>query len=104
MTKKKADLVNNGLVNVPNINIEYKGFHIVPKLDFGKYPHSDVNTYRKGYVVVKSGINVMPGATWASSIIESKEMIESYLEANGNAELFWTIIRRKQGLEEYEEV
>lgn len=102
--RKKVEHVSNGLVNVPNIDIEYKGFHIMPKRDFGGYPYSNVNTIRKGYVVVKDGCNVMPGATWAHSVIEAKEMIESYIEAEGNGDLFWKIHREKQGLGEYEEV
>lgn len=102
--KKNAEFVNNGLVNVPNIDIEYKGFHIVPKLDFGSYPYQSVNTYRKGYIAVKNGANAMAGATWAKSIIEAKAMIDSHIEANGDAKLFWSILRSKQGLDEYQEV
>lgn len=102
--KKKAEKVSNGLVMVPKIDIEYRGFHIEAKRDFGNQPFSNVNTYRKGYVVVKNGANIMPGGTWASSIIEAKVMIDTYLEADGNAQLFWDILRRKQGLGEYEEV
>lgn len=102
--RKKAEFVSNGLVNVPNIDIEYRGYHIIPKLDFGSYPYLNVNTYKKGYVIVKDSMNVMPGATWATSIIEAKEMINSLIESNGDGQLFWEIQRRKQGLEEYEEV
>jgi hypothetical protein len=102
--RKKAEKVSNGLVNVPNIDIEYRGFHIVPKRDFGNYPHHNVNTYKKGYVVTQDGMNVMAGATWASSVIEAKVMIDSHIEADGDGDLFWKIMRKKQGLDEYEEV
>lgn len=102
--RKKPEFVSNGLVNVPDINIEYKGFNIIPKRDFGKYPYSNVNTYRKGYVIVKDGVNVMAGGAWATSVIQAKSMIDSHIEANGNAELFWKIHRSKQGLDEWEEV
>lgn len=101
---KKAEMVFNGLVNVPNINIEYRGFNIVPKRDFGSYPYSNVNTYRKGYVVVKNGVNVIAGASWASSVIEAKAMIDSHIKADGDGDLFWKIHRAKQGRDEYEEV
>lgn len=101
---KKPEYVFNGLVNVPNINIEYRGFHIIPKRDFGGYPYSNVNVYKKGYVIVKGGCNVMAGATWADSVIVAKAMIDSHIEADGNAELFWKIHRAKQGLDEWSEV
>ena len=101
---KEAELVHNGLVNVPQIDIEYRDFHIVPKLDFGSTPYQNVNTYRKGYVIVKDGVNVMPGATWATSVIEAKVMIDVYIEADGNGEMFWKILRVKQGMCDYEKV
>jgi hypothetical protein len=102
--KKRAEKVFNGICNVPNIDIEYKGFHIIPKRDFGKYPYMNVNTYRKGYVIVQNNVNVMAGATWTSSIVEAKVLIDSHIEANGDSDLFWKIQRSKQGLDEYEEV
>lgn len=103
--KKEAEYVFNGLINVPNIDIEYRGYHIVPKRDFGGYPFSsNGNTYRRGYVVVQGCVNVMPGATWSSSVIEAKAMIDSYIEADGDNQLFWEIHRKKQGRDEYQEV
>lgn len=102
--EKRPKFVNNGLVNVPNIEIEYRGFIIKPKLDFGKYPYQGVNTYRKGYVMTKDGYNVMAGATWATSIVEAKSMIDSHLEAEGDPIRFWKIENAKRGLNEYEEV
>lgn len=102
--KKKVEWVFNGIVNVPDIDIEYRGFHIRPKRDFGGYPYANVNTYKKGYVVVKDGMNAMPGATWSFSVIEAKVMIDSFIEAGGDAKVFWEITREKQGLAEYEEV
>jgi hypothetical protein len=104
VVKKKVEFVHNGLVNVPDIKIDYRGFTIQPKRDFGSYPYSNVNTYRKGYVAVKDNLNYMPGATWASSVIEAKAMIDSYIEADGNGQKFWEIHREKQGLGEFEEV
>lgn len=101
---KKAELVHNGIINVPNIDIEYRGFHIRPKLDFGRTPYQNVNTYRKGYVVVKGNVNVMAGGTWATSVIEAKAMIDAHIEADGNGEMFWKILRVKQGMSDYEEV
>lgn len=103
--KKKAEKVHNGLVNVPNIDIEYRGFHIIAKRDFGRYAHHNVNTYRKGYVITNdNGCNVMPGAAWAASVIEAKVMVDTLIEAEGDGALFWEILRAKQGRDEYEEV
>ena len=101
---KEAEKVHNGLVNVPNIDIEYKGYHIKPKLDFGGYAHKNVNTYYKGYVVVKDGYNAMPGATWSPSVIGAKVMIDTFIEADGDGDVFWKLHRSKQGLDEYKEV
>lgn len=102
--RKKVERISNGLVNVPDIKIEYRGFIIQPKRDFGGYPYSNVNTIRKGYVAVRDGLNYMPGATWAGSVIEAKAMIDSYIEADGDGQKFWEIHREKQGLAEFEEV
>ena len=98
---KEAKMIHNGLVNVPDIDLEYRDFHIVPKLDFDGMPYQNVNTYRKGYVIVKDYVNIMPGATWATSVIEAKAMIDAYIEADGNAEMFWKIFRVKEGKCDY---
>lgn len=104
MERKKVEYVNNGLVNVPDIDIEYRGFRIRPKLDFGSTPYLNVNTYKKGYVVVQDGINPMPGATWSTSVLEAKVMIDVYIEADGDGDTFWKMMREKQGRAEYEDV
>ncbi len=102
---KETKLVYNGLIEVPDIEIEYRGFHIVPKLDFEGVPHEGVaNTYRKGYLIVIDYVNIMPSDTWATSVIEAKAMIDAYSEADGNAEMFWKILRVKEGKCDYEEV
>lgn len=101
---KKVETVSNGLVQVPNIDIEYRGYHIVPKRDFGSTPWQNVNTYRKGYVVTDGFVNVLPAATWSSSVIEAKAMIDSYIDSNGDSDLFWKLLREKQGRDIYQEV
>lgn len=101
---KKATMRFNGLAMVPDIDIEYRGFNIKAKMDFGNSPYKNVNTYRKGYVVVKDGVNAMPGAIWATSIVEAKSMIDSFIEADGSSAMFWVIQGEKQGKNEYEEV
>lgn len=102
--RKEAELVYNGIVNVPNILIEYKGFEIRQKLDFGGYPYQNVNTYKKGYVVVQDHTNVLAGGTWSKSIIEAKVAIDCHIEAKGDSFLFWKLLNEHQGLGEWEEV
>ena len=36
--KKRAKVVSNGLMRVPNIKVAYRGYQIEPKLDFGGTP------------------------------------------------------------------
>ena len=38
MMKQKAEMVRNGMILVPNISVEYKGYAICPKLDMGSVP------------------------------------------------------------------
>jgi len=65
---------------------------------------SEGSSVCKGYVVTNGVCNVMPGATWAHSIIEAKVMIDILIEANGNSARFWEILREPQGFAEWEEV
>lgn len=105
MGRKAVEYVHNGMINVPSISIEYRGFTIKPKLDMGSTPwSSNGNTIRKGYVVVRDGYNPMPGGAWAQSVIEAKVMIDTFIEAEENAEKFWMLLREKQGLAEYQDV
>lgn len=102
---KKAATVYNGLLNVPDIRIEYQGYTIQPKRDFGGNPYfSNGNVYKKGYIVVQNGMAVMPGATWSASIVEAKAAIDSLIDADGDIEKFWDIMREKQGRTEWSEV
>jgi hypothetical protein len=103
---KKAELVSNGLIKVPNILIEYRGYQIKPKRDFGSHPYHTSNggVIYKGYVVTDGICNVMPGATWAHSVSEAKEMIDVFIESNGDSAKFWELLRERQGLAEWEEV
>ena len=70
--KKQAEMVRNGMISVPNISIEYKGFTIRPKLDMGSTPWLvNGNEYRRGYIVTRNGIQIMPGGAWFTSVIEA---------------------------------
>lgn len=103
--KKRADYVSNGMIMVPDISIEYKGYVIRPKLDMGSTPWlSKGNNYRRGYIVVKDGIQIMPGAIWFHSIIEARVAVDILIEVNGDGTAFWKRWYECRGLDEYEDV
>ena len=53
------EMVNNGLMLVPKILVEYRGYRIVPKLDFGRRPFlADGVWVSSGYVVTDGMCNV----------------------------------------------
>lgn len=105
---KKAEMVSNGLINVPNISIDYRGYTIVPKRDFGNIAYqSNGCVYRKGYVVIGGEYricNVMPGGIWFNSIVEAKDGIDTLIESKESGKDFWAIQKEKDGLNEWEEV
>lgn len=103
--KKEAETVWNGLVMVPDVRVEYKGFIIQPKLDMGATPwRIGPNDIRKGYVITKDGANVMPGATWALSVSKGKDMIDAFLSSGGDAQNFYQILQEREGRDEWEKV
>lgn len=57
--------------------IDYRSFTIEPKQDFGPTGFLINNRFTKiGYVVVKNGSNIMPGATWFHTIEHAKAAID----------------------------
>lgn len=103
--KKKAESVSNGMIMVPNISIEYKGYTIRPKLDMGSTPWLiDGNEYRRGYIVTRDGVQVMPGATWFHSVLEARVAIDILIDVKGDGPAFWHLMREQNGLNEYESV
>lgn len=85
----------NGMVKVRWKQIHYRGFTIQPKLDMGSSPHlSNANSIRTGWVVVRDGCNVMPGATYTGSPLSAKAMIDLFIEAKEDAETFWKLMRQ----------
>ena len=55
MMKQKAEMVRNGMILVPNISVEYKGYAICPKLDMGSVPWQVAgNQYQRGYIVTRN--------------------------------------------------
>lgn len=105
MERKMADYRYNGMINVPDIMIEYQGYIIQPKLDMGRTSwFSNGNQINRGYVITDGTCNIMPGGTWAHSVLEAKVMIDIYIESAGISEEFWNLLREKQGLAEWEYV
>lgn len=103
--KVQAELIKNGMILVPNISIEYKGYTIRPKLDMGTSPWLiNGNEYRRGYIVTQNDLQVMPGSTWFSSVIEARFAIDVLIESNGDKTAFWNLWNEYSGRNEYESV
>lgn len=102
---KRAESVFNGICNVPDIEIAYRGYRIVPKKDFS-VPYLSVNEYRKGYCVIEKdrNVNVAPGASWAITVSSAKDMIDAIIEAGEDKEKYHDIIEKREGRDLYEEV
>lgn len=74
--------------------IDYRGYTIVPKRDFGPMGHYvDGKLTKVGYVAVKDGCNAMPGATWFHTVESAKEAIDVLVAVGGDSELFWQRLR-----------
>ena len=64
--------------------IDYRGFTIKPKRDFGPKGFYINGKFTKiGYVAVKDGCNAMPGATWFHTIESAKEAINILIDVGG---------------------
>jgi hypothetical protein len=75
--------------------IDYRGYTIAPKQDFGLLGglRADGRLTKVGYVVVKGGCNAMPGATWFHTIEGAKEAIDVLDDVGGDANRFWQRMR-----------
>lgn len=83
----------NGMLSVQWRQIHYRGFTIQPKLDMGRSPHvSNGNMYQTEWVVVRNGRNAMPGAVYATSPINAKAMIDTFIEADEDPNKFWKLL------------
>jgi len=86
-------VLNNGIYNVKNRVVKYRGFEIKPKLDFGQYPYrSHGNVISTGWVVIKDGCLAMPGATWSESILSARAAIDIWIESGFDAKKFWELM------------
>lgn len=78
--------------------VDYHGFTIEPKRDFGPTGFFiDGKFIKRGYVVVKDGCNAMPGATWFYTIELAKEAIDIWIDVHCDAALFWVHLPAKKG-------
>lgn len=84
----------NGMINVPDKVVEYRGFKIIPKLDMGSYPHlSHGNSFRCGFIILdEKGDHCMPGATWSSCYLSARASIDLWLEADRDAKKYWELM------------
>ena len=76
--------------------MKYRNFEIAPKLDFGKVGHYIGGKYIKtGHVVTDGFCNVLPGATWARTPSQARDLIDAHIESQGDAETFWGIVKKQ---------
>ena len=87
--------------------IDYRGFTIEPKRDFGPTGfYIDGKFTKIGYVVIKDGCNAMPGATWFHTTESAKNAIDILIEVGGAdiwnrpagySRRFWERVRAQEG-------
>lgn len=64
--------------------IDYRGFTIEPKRDFGPSGFYIGGRFvKRGYVVVKERCNAMPAATWFLTIEDAKQAIDVLIDVDG---------------------
>jgi hypothetical protein len=91
---EEKDLICRFLDIVEEQAVEYRGYTITPKLDFGNRPHLVNGAYYKhGWVVVKDGCNAMPGATWFSLVSKAKRAIDILEDVGEDSDEFWKRMR-----------
>lgn len=74
--------------------LSYRNVQIAPKYDFGDDGFLiDGIKVRHGFVCIADGCNILPGATWAETIDCAKRLIDAYFASNGEADIFWKIVR-----------
>lgn len=75
--------------------IQYAGFDIVAKLDFGQYGYWDSKhrcNINAGWVVVENGCNALPGATWAKTQEQAIGLISVFLAVDRDPDKFWHMV------------
>ena len=70
--------------------LDYRGFTVEPKRDFGQSGFYIGGKFvKRGFVVTKGGCNAMPGATWFLSVEDATQAIDTFIDVDGDADKFW---------------
>lgn len=78
--------------------IRYRGFTIKPKLDFGTHGYLiDGQWVKTGWVVCDTTgfCNMMPAATWFRTIDTAVDGIDTLIESDFDADVFWKLTQEK---------
>lgn len=84
-----------------NYSVQYRGFTLHVKGDFGDQPHLiDGLPCAWGYIAVRNGCNAMPGATWFQTVKDGKRGVDALIQAEAmfyapeaQAAEFWRLVR-----------
>lgn len=71
-------------------------YQIKIKRDWGRYGFWNPKTRRlekQGFVVVKGGCNIMPGAVWFKTVEQAIRAIAILEQASHDADLFWQLMK-----------
>jgi hypothetical protein len=81
-----------------NYTLNYRDHMILVKQDFGSSFHLiDGMPTNIGYVVVKDGVNVMPGAVWFQTVKQARRAVDLLILTEGNVELFYKAMNAYNG-------
>lgn len=74
--------------------VRYRTLFIVPKRDFGNRGFLiKGGIVKSGFVVTDGTCNVMPGATWFTTIEDARHAIDVLIGVKGDSDMFWAIIQ-----------
>lgn len=78
--------------------VSYRDWQIIPKLDFGRLHQGE----RVGFLILRQGSNVAPGATWFETVSQAKKGVDACILATKDGVidgvLFW-LLMGKAGLD-----
>ncbi len=81
--------------------VEYRGYFITRKKDFGRSPHLIDGFFTDYGFTVGDGplTNSMPGATWFQTVAEAKQGIDDLIAAEAAGVNFWFYRKRRKAAE-----
>lgn len=81
--------------------VEYRGYRVYRKRDFGRLGNWNEDGTPKGYVITDGICNVMPGATWSKTLDGAINLVDNLIttaeRADGNSDVFWYITHKRLG-------